>query len=183
MEKMNIDPRSINKIFISHVHGDHLGGLQGFLEVNHNVTVYIPASFPDYVREMISKQSAEFIDFSEPGKISDFLYSTGELYGPPKEQSLVINSKKGLIIMTGCSHPGIENIVKKFKEMFPLKKIYLAVGGFHRPPETAVKGLRTLGVEKVAPSHCTGDQVIELFRKEYGDDFLEYGVGAIIHVK
>ena len=100
-----------------------------------------------------------------------------------KRVTLVINSKKGLIIMTGCSHPGIENIVKKFKEMFPLKKIYLAVGGFHRPPETAVKGLRTLGVEKVAPSHCTGDQVIELFRKEYGDDFLEYGVGAIIHIK
>jgi len=183
MEKMNIDPQSIDKVFISHVHADHVGGLKGFLEKNHEVTVFIPSSFPNSIRNMITKQGAEFINVSGPQKISDFAFSTGELFGPPKEQSLVINSKKGLIIINGCSHPGIINIVKKAKEMFPERKVYLAMGGFHHPPMAVVKGFRELGVEKAAPSHCTGDPVREAFRKEYKEDFIEYGVGKIVEIK
>jgi len=183
MEKMNIDPQSIDKVIISHIHADHVGGLEGFLEKNNNVTVFIPSSFPNSIRNMITSQGAEFVDVSSPQKVSDFVFSTGELYGPPKEQSLVINSKKGLIAMTGCAHPGIINIVKKTKEMFPKLKVYLAIGGFHHPPVAVVKELRELGVEKVAPSHCTGDQVIEVFRKEYKEDFIDYGVGKIIEIK
>jgi len=40
-----------------------------------------------------------------------------------------------------------------------------------------------LQVEKVAPSHCTGDLVREAFRKEYKENFIEYGVGKIIEIK
>lgn len=183
MEKMNIEPHSIDKVIISHIHTDHAGGLKGFLGKNNNVTVFIPSSFPDSIRNMITSQGAKFVDVSGVQKISDFIFSTGELQGPPKEQSLVINSKKGLIVMTGCGHPGIINIVKKTKEMFPKLKVYLVMGGFHHPPIAVVKGLRELGVEKVAPSHCTGDQVIEVFRKEYKEDFIKYGVGKIIESK
>ena len=183
MAKMHIAPQSIDKVIISHVHADHAGGLKGFLEKNNNVTVFIPSSFPDSIRHMINSQGAKFVDVSGPQKISDFTFSTGELYGPPKEQSLVINSKKGLIVMTGCGHPGIISIVKRAKEMFPKGKVYLTVGGFHHPPVEVVKGLRELGVEKVAPSHCTGDHVIQAFRREYNEDFIEYGVGKIIEVK
>lgn len=82
MEKMNITPKSISKIVISHIHWDHVGGLEGFLEKNSNVSVFIPASFPDSIREMISSHGAKFVDVSGPMKISDFIYSTGELYGP-----------------------------------------------------------------------------------------------------
>lgn len=183
MEKMNIDPQSIDKVIISHIHADHVGGLKGFLDKNNSVTVFIPSSFPNSIRNMITSQKAEFVNISGPQKISDFAFSTGELYGPPKEQSLVINSKKGLIVMAGCGHPGITNIVKKTKEMFPKLKVYLAIGGFHHPPIAVVQELRELGVEKVAPCHCTGDQVIELFRKEYKENFIRYGVGKIIEIK
>ena len=183
MEKMNIDPQSIDKVIISHIHADHVGGLKGFLDKNNNVTVFIPSSFPNSIRNMITSQKAEFVNISGPQKISDFAFSTGELYGPPKEQSLVINSKKGLIVIAGCGHPGITNIVKKTKKMFPKLKVYLVMGGFHHPPIAVVQELRELGVEKVAPSHCTGDQVIELFRKEYKENFIGYGVGKIIEIK
>ena len=183
MEKMNIDPQSIDKVIISHIHADHVGGLKGFLDKNNNVTVFIPSSFPNSIRNMITSQKAEFVNISGPQKISDFAFSTGELYGPPKEQSLVINSKKGLIVIAGCGHPGITNIVKKTKKMFPKLKVYLVMGGFHHPPIAVVQELRELGVEKVAPCHCTGDQVIELFRKEYKENFIGYGVGKIIEIK
>ena len=183
MKKLGIDPKSIDKVVISHIHGDHLGGLEGFLKENNKVTVFIPSSFPNSIRNMIKSYGVDFVDISEPTKISDFIFSTGELYGPPKEQSLVINSKKGLIVITGCAHPGIVNIVKKAKEMFPEKNIYLVLGGFHHPPKKVVYELKKLKVEKVAPSHCSGDLIIEAFKKEYKENFIKSGVGRIIEIE
>ncbi len=183
MEKLNIKPSSIKKVVISHIHADHIGGLEGFLEKNNNVTVFVPKSFPQSVKNMIVQKGAELIEVSIPRKISDFIYTTGELLGPPVEQSLIIDSKKGLIVITGCAHPGIVNIVKKAKELMKKDKVYLVVGGFHYPPISCVKEFRKLKVEKVAPSHCTGDLVREAFRKEYKENFIEYGVGRIIEIK
>jgi len=182
MEKLGINPASIKKVVVSHIHGDHVGGLEGFLERNSNVTVFIPSSFPQSIKNMITQKGAKLVEISAPGKISDFVYTTGELYGPPKEQSLIIDSKKGLVIITGCAHPGIVNIVKKAKELMKKDKLYLVLGGFHHPPISCVKEFKELGVEKVAPSHCTGDLVREAFKREYEEDFIEYGVGKIIEI-
>ncbi|MFO8235848.1 MAG: hypothetical protein R6U04_10645 [Bacteroidales bacterium] len=84
--------------------------------------------------------------------------------------------------MTGCAHPGIAGIVKRAKEMMKEDKVYLVVGGFHRPPISVVKKFREIGVEKVAPSHCTGNPVRNAFAKEYKKDFIEYGVGKEITI-
>jgi len=183
MEKLGIKPSSIKKVVISHVHGDHLGGLKGFLEKNSKVTVFIPNSFPPSVKEMITGKGAKFVEISEARKISDLVYTVGVLYGPPEEQSLVIDSGKGLVVITGCAHPGIVNIVRKAKELLNRDEVFLALGGFHRPPLSCVKKFRELRVEKVAPSHCSGDSVREAFKKEYGEDFIEYGAGKIIEIK
>jgi len=182
MKKLGIDLGSIDKVVISHIHGDHVGGLEGFLKENSKVLVFIPSSFPDSKREMIKSYGADFVDVSKSQEISNYVWSTGELYGPPKEQSLVINSKKGLIVITGCAHPGIVNVVKKAKEMFPQKNVYLVLGGFHHPPTRAVGELKKLEVEKVAPSHCSGDKIRELFKKEYKENFIENGVGKITKI-
>jgi len=183
MENLGINPASIKKVVISHIHGDHVGGLEGFLEKNNNVTVFIPSSFPKSVRNMIIQKGAKFVEVSAPRKISDFVYTTGELYGCPEEQSLIIDSKKGLVVITGCAHPGIVNIVRKAKKLMKKDKVYLVLGGFHHPPISCIKEFKELGVEKVAPSHCTGDLVRETFRKEYKEDFIEYGVGKIIEIR
>ncbi len=189
MARLGINPASIKKVVISHIHSDHLGGLEGFLEKNSNVTVFIPSSFPKSIKDMITSKGAKFVCVDKPREISDSVYTTGELYGPPEEQSLIINSKKGLIIITGCAHPGIVNIVKKAKEMFHEENIYLVLGGFHLfgASDSELKGIisdfRRLEVEKVAPSHCSGDRCRELFKEEYKEDFIEYGVGKIIKAK
>ena len=180
MKKLGIEPASIKKVVISHIHGDHIGGLEGFLEKNNDVTVFIPKSFPQSVKNMIVRKGAKFIEISALRKISDFIYTTGQLFGPPEEQSLIINSGKGLVIITGCAHPGIVNIVKQAKKLMKKDKVYLVVGGFHHPSISCVKEFRKLQVEKVAPSHCTGDLVREAFKKEYKENFIEYGVGKII---
>ncbi len=183
MEKLGIDPASIKKVVISHIHGDHVGGLGGFLEKNSDVTVFIPSSFPQSIKNMIVQEGAKYVEISAPKKISEFVYTTGELYGPPEEQSLIIDSKKGLVVITGCAHPGIVNVVKKAKELMKRDRVYLVLGGFHHPSVSCVKEFRKLQVEKVAPSHCTGDPVREAFRKEYGENFIEYGVGKTIGIE
>ncbi len=181
LETAGVKPEEIDIIVLSHVHGDHVGGLLGFLEENPNVKVYIPSSFPSSFKNDITSTGAEIIEISNSAKIANGVYSTGELGTWIKEQSLVINSNKGLIVITGCAHPGIVNIIKKAKELFD-KNIYLVMGGFHHPPLSIVKEFKELGVEKVAPGHCTGDPVIEAFVEKYGDDFIESGVGKVTKV-
>jgi len=182
MEKLGINPLSVKKVVISHIHSDHVGGLEGFLERNSNVTVFIPSSFPQSVKSMIIQKGARLVEVSAPREISDFIYTTGELYAFPPEQSLIIDSRKGLVIITGCAHPGIVNIVKRVKELMKRDKVHLVLGGFHHPPISCVKEFKELGVERVAPSHCTGDSVRESFMKEYEENFIEYGVGKVIEI-
>ncbi len=181
LETAKIKPEEIDIIVLSHIHGDHTGGLLGFLEENSNVQVYVPCSFPSSFKKEINSTGAEIIEISNPAKIINGVYSTGELGTSIKEQSLIINSDKGLIIITGCAHPGIAHIVKTSKELLD-KKAYLVMGGFHHPPISVVKEFRELEVEKVAPSHCTGDQAINAFAEEYKDNFIKSGVGKIIKV-
>ena len=58
MEKMNISPENIDTVVISHIHGDHVGGLTGFLERNGNVKIYIPACFPRAFRDIGAQKVA-----------------------------------------------------------------------------------------------------------------------------
>ena len=187
LETANIKPEDIDIILLSHIHGDHVGGLLGFLEKNSNLKVYVPSSFPYSFKNQITSIGAELIDVSNPAKIIEGVYSTGELGTWIKEQSLVIDSDKGLIIITGCAHPGIVNIVRKAKGMFD-KNVYLVLGGFHLSAvsdsevRNIIKSFRELEVEKTAPSHCTGERARELFKQEYKNDFIESGVGKEIRI-
>ena len=104
-----------------------------------------------------------------------------------KEQSLIVDSPKGLIIVTGCSHQGIVNIIKKTVEELD-KPIYLVFGGFHllRHSEEEIKGIisefHKLGVEKCGPTHCTGETAIAMFKADYGENFMSIGTGKTIVV-
>lgn len=188
MEKLGVDPAIVDKVIISHVHFDHVGGLSGFLDENSDVTVYLPKSLPKKIKDDVKNHRAELVEVTNPMKIYKGVYSTGELYGPPKEQSLVINTEKGLVVITGCGHPGVVNIVKKAKEMFPDENVYLILGGFHLTGASdfqlreIIKDLRRLDVQKAAPCHCSGDRCRELFKEEYGEDYIEAGIGKELEI-
>ena len=141
------------------------------------------------MREKIKSYGAKYIDVLNPTKISKEVYSTGELGILIKEQSLIINTNKGLVVITGCAHPGIVNIVKKAKEIFPGEQVYLVMGGFHLSGtsdfelKNIIKDFKKLEVQKAAPCHCSGDRCRELFKEKYQDNFIENGVGKIINIK
>jgi 7,8-dihydropterin-6-yl-methyl-4-(beta-D-ribofuranosyl)aminobenzene 5'-phosphate synthase len=188
IKSMNINPEEINFIVISHAHGDHSGGLCGFISKNRGITVYIPGSFPKPWKDAIKAYGAKLWNISNPTRISGPVYTTGEMGEGIKEQSLVIDTNRGLVIITGCAHPGILNITAKVREIITKKEIYLCMGGFHLSGcsdfelHGIVNSFRKIGVMKVAPSHCSGDRCRRLFAEEYGTDFIESGVGRIIEI-
>ena len=187
MEKLEIDPESIDVVVLSHIHADHMGGLWDLLEKNNKISVYLPGSFSTSFKDRASKITRVVISVDKPIKICEGVWSTGQLGTWIKEQSLIINTEKGLVVVTGCAHPGIVNIVEKAKDMFE-NKVYLVLGGFHlisyneNQVREIIRQLKDLGVQKVGPSHCTGGGPIELFRQAWGEDFVNLGCGAKIKI-
>ncbi|MGC9059504.1 MAG: MBL fold metallo-hydrolase [Candidatus Aenigmatarchaeota archaeon] len=188
MENLGINPKDIKLIFLSHNHWDHIGGLMDFLNKNPNVVIYLLSSFPEEIKNSIKNKNAKFIEIKKPIYICEKVGTTGQLGTFIKEESLVIETKKGLVIITGCAHPKIVHIIKFVKDYFK-KDIYLAIGGFHlkgfsdNELKKIIQQFRKLGVKKVGPCHCSGERCRELFKDEYQKDYIEIGVGKIINVE
>ena len=100
-----------------------------------------------------------------------------------KELSLAVNTPDGLVLVVGCSHPGIEKIVEAAATINP--KILLVAGGFHlvvAPDEAIARIVTTLKdtyrVENIAPGHCTGEPTFAALKQAFGDRYIYAGVGT-----
>lgn len=100
-----------------------------------------------------------------------------------EELNLTLKTSKGLVVITGCAHRGIVNIVSEAKRLFG-KRIHLVLGGFHlvnAPIEKIqwVAGrLNELGIEHLAPCHCTGEEAIRYFKSSFRDKIADCHVGT-----
>ncbi len=189
MRRLDIDPVAIDTLAFSHIHGDHTDGLWALLGTGAHPPVYIPPSFPDDFKNRVS-ESSELIEVTPGMEIADGIFTTGEMNaGSLVEQALVIHTDSGLVVITGCAHPGIVSIVEQAKALFDDSPVHLVIGGFHLGGMSAssiqaiLDDLRELGVERVSPTHCTGEQAIEMFAEEYGDDYVEGGAGRVFVVE
>jgi 7,8-dihydropterin-6-yl-methyl-4-(beta-D-ribofuranosyl)aminobenzene 5'-phosphate synthase len=180
MEKLDISPESIDLIVLSHPHGDHTGGLPAILRKNRGVKLYLGCSFPESFKVWAKEEGADVIEIYDEKEIDRDFYTTGEL--GHIEQSVVLKTERGLIVITGCAHPGIVSILEKVKREFE-EKIHLVLGGFHLGSVDVSKEFRRLGVERVAPCHCTGDRAMALLKNAYRNDFIRNGVGRMIEVQ
>ncbi len=186
MEKLGLDPQRIEAVVLSHEHGDHTGGLQALVDTGIRPPVYAPAAFPSGLKAQIRAET-ELIEVTGALEILPGILSTGELRGPVIEQALVVGTQEGMVVVTGCAHPGIVEIVEQAKAIME-GEVALVVGGFHlgNASQNKVKRImanfRQLGVRQVCPTHCTGESAIGMFADEYGDDYVEGGVGRVILV-
>jgi 7,8-dihydropterin-6-yl-methyl-4-(beta-D-ribofuranosyl)aminobenzene 5'-phosphate synthase len=189
MQQLSIDPEEIDVVFLSHIDDDHTGGLSGFLEKNNDVTIYLPQSFPPEFKQGITSAGAKVEEIGAAKEILPGVFTTGELFSEPKEQALVLNTTQGMVVITGCTHPGIMQTIVRAKEVIPGHEgISLAIGGFHLVwssiPEikTFIDCLRRQEARRAAPCHCSGDQARQLFKENYGNDYIEAGVGIKIEL-
>ena len=128
MLQLAIDSKEIDVVVLSHIHGDHVGGLNGFLQVNINVTVYLPAPFPPGFKESLKRTGIKTVEVNDSARICKGVYSTGVLGSMIKEQALMISTDRGLIVITGCAHPGIVHILQTAKKIIR-NEFLLVMGG------------------------------------------------------
>ena len=163
MEKLSIDPVSIDEVFISHAHYDHMGGLSDFLEMNSQVKVYIPDSCP------APSTAKEVIRIGQSRQIHENVFSTGELRGI--EQSLAVKTDRGIAVIAGCSHPGVRTILKAAAQF---GKVYALVGGLHGFHEFEFLS----DLEIVCACHCT--RHIAEIKSLYPEKYISGGAGKVI---
>jgi len=162
MTLLGIDPMGVNEVFISHSHWDHTGGLADFLKINP-CNVYVPLSC------LSPPGASSVIHVDEAMQIHENVFSTGEL--GDFEQSLVVKTSQGLVVVAGCSHPSVASILESAS---PLGKVTALMGGLH--------GFNDFGLiqnlDWICPAHCTQYQAE--IKALYPEKFLEGGVGRVI---
>jgi len=192
-DRLETDTDFLEAVVISHDHWDHTGGLEEVLRRRPGLDVYICPNFGKELKQKIISLKGRLKENSDLFKVAKDIYVTGEMTGTYKqkdiaEQSLVLDTVKGLTIITGCAHPDILEIVEKVRENFSDKKIFAVLGGFHlthEPPrkiKAIVQRFLELGIKKVGPTHCSGTDAENVFRKAYQDDCFTLRVGEKVEV-
>jgi len=171
MQQLGIQKEDIEIIALSHEHGDHTGGLSAVL--HPGVAVYLPCSFSRRLKKNVAKKAARVVEVSDPKEIIPGVHTTGELGLGIKEQSLVLDTEEGMVVLTGCAHPGLENILEAATVF---GKLYGVIGGFH-----GFDKLESLqGLELIIPCHCTvrKKEILSM----YPEKTVRCGAGEVIEL-
>jgi 7,8-dihydropterin-6-yl-methyl-4-(beta-D-ribofuranosyl)aminobenzene 5'-phosphate synthase len=161
------------------------------------------ASLPDYMRYYDGKPP-QIMRFGTPWPSADFVLIDGVAEAAPgisviatvsqtpgtlelRELSLAIETPKGLILVVGCSHPGIERIVEA--ATVSNKHVYAIVGGLHlvtTPDSEIARIVTTLHdkwkVDRVALGHCTGEPAFAAFQRAFGAHYNYAGLGSVVEL-
>jgi len=223
------DPLSIQKIFLSHGHHDHTGGLAAILELLGEVDVL---AHPDifsvryniskkdgketrryaglkFVRSYLETLGGRFILEKDFREVTREMFLTGEVprktsyeRGDPRlfaesggkripdpfgdDQSLVIESSRGLVLLLGCAHSGLINTLDYVIAKTGKGKVYAIIGGTHldfassSQVEETIRALRSYQVERIGVSHCTGLKAAARLLAEFGEKFFFGQVGEAL---
>jgi len=180
---------TIKNVVISHNHWNHRSGLWELLKLKKDLKIFGCSDFFEEFKDKLSP--ANFIEITNFNQISKDIYSTGPfktLYkaDPVLEQSLIAKTKKGISIISACSHMSIIELVNRAKFLFAGEKINFIIGGLHlidtdnRLIEYMVKEVKNMGVLNVAAGHCSGYEATKLFKELYGKNFIEIKAGMVL---
>ena len=180
MEKMGLDPLTVDIIALSHGHNDHAGGLVHFpkrCKLIAHPLAFVPKfyqgqSVGSFLTETEIRSRFDFEPQTGVSEISPHLFWLGEIprhypfesgrleNDPLKDDTaMAYVRKKDIILLTGCSHSGICNITRYAKELFQ-KDVSVILGGLHllddeEKAELCAQTLKELGVREIYPCHST----------------------------
>jgi 7,8-dihydropterin-6-yl-methyl-4-(beta-D-ribofuranosyl)aminobenzene 5'-phosphate synthase len=201
VKRMGVDCSRIERVFVSHLHNDHTGGLFDILAKCSKPALCMPVSYPrqkgESFGDQTDKEYAALLDclrpfvsaltqYRQPAHWGDSFYTTGVIDTLSYEQAMILPTPKGLIVITGCAHPGIVEIVKQAKKAMN-QDVYFVLGGFHLLPtdSTEVRAiareLRPL-TKYIGPCHCTGETAERIFKDIFKEDYIEVHAGSKLKI-
>jgi len=187
MAAAGISPEEIDMVVLSHIHGDHTGGLDDIVALNPGVTVYAPPCFPESFGNDVRRRGAEFVEAAPGQRLAEHVLTTGQVDGPVGEQALVLEAAGGLVVITGCAHPGVDRMVAAAKQRCG-GGVGLVFGGFHLGGasrariEEIARSLQAMGVQRAGPCHCSGDSARQVFAELFGEGYLDVHVGSRLQI-
>ncbi|MCK9467132.1 MAG: MBL fold metallo-hydrolase [Candidatus Absconditabacterales bacterium] len=179
-KELNLNPEKLDGIIISHDHYDHVHALPKFIEKYKTKKIYVPKDFK-------SLENKNIIKVDNYWEIEKGFFLTGSMDGGnAKEQSAILDfGKKGIMIIVGCSHPGIINIVENAIKITGNKKIMGIIGGLHLVESSyeeimnIVEYLKKIDISFIIPGHCTGNDAVNILRKELPEKIKTSLMGSI----
>lgn len=156
---------------LSHWHYDHYGGFPLIASLNPGLRLYAP---PGGRIEGLS-----VFEVISPGEIAEGIWTSGALEG--FEHAVGVETPSGLVVIVGCSHPGVDRLTNAILEVSGHEKAHLVIGGFHYPSRRTLDRLAEIA-EFIAPAHCSGDEAKAYVRRRYPEKFVEVRTGTIIEV-
>ncbi|QOR35533.1 MBL fold metallo-hydrolase [Clostridium sp. 'deep sea'] len=199
-EKIGFSVDEVDTIILSHAHYDHSNGLS-YLEnktiITHpnsleptyrkrdNGYIGIPLTKKELLNKYKVKLTTEPLEISTnmfylgqiprlnefEGRVTHFLTAEGEEDFVLSDSAIVIKGEKSNVLITGCSHSGILNIIDYAKKITGVNKFRAILGGFHLLTvdgitKETVDRLRNEEIEELYPMHCTKDDVIAYMQNE-----------------
>jgi 7,8-dihydropterin-6-yl-methyl-4-(beta-D-ribofuranosyl)aminobenzene 5'-phosphate synthase len=215
MRYLGFEPRTIDKIFISHGHYDHTGGLyditkeagkkieiiahENIFEKKYKVTTRLRKKYIGipYSKKKYIENGAEFIFGRDSIRISENIYSLGEIERTVKfekpelnmikkkngiymndslidDTGIIIETLRGNVLITGCAHRGIINMIKQAQRLSGKDSFFAIIGGLHlfnkdkKYMDKVISELRKISIDRIIPSHCTGYNGYFEIKKEFG---------------
>ena len=231
MDRLQLEPKDLEALVLSHGHFDHTGGLAGLatrlgrsglpvmahrnaFTKRRSVTPGGPTlPLPPPSRSALEGAGFQVVDSDDPSLLfEDVLLLTGEVPRvsfepgmPPShealgaegwahdphvvdDQAMVVNvAGKGLVVMTGCGHAGIVNIVTRARQITGVDRVFAIIGGFHLPgafyqPHIAptVAALAAFQPSVIVPAHCTGYGAVHALAAAMPAAFVQNAVGTTL---
>jgi 7,8-dihydropterin-6-yl-methyl-4-(beta-D-ribofuranosyl)aminobenzene 5'-phosphate synthase len=182
---LGVDLERTDAVVLSHDHCDHTGGLSA---VFHNgLSLWVPKSFARRF-SFPTRRGIAVRAVGGPVEIAPGIRSLGQLGRRIPEQSLLVETVDGPVLITGCAHPGILQIVERAASVAGVPP-HLLIGGLHLlhlPPERlapVAAGLLDLGVDRIAACHCTGGPATRILRDAFGGRSLDAAAGTRISLR
>ncbi|MBN1550941.1 MBL fold metallo-hydrolase [bacterium] len=183
MEIMHKHRVTLDSVVISHNHWDHVGGWHYVRSHLSPHILYLPFEPNAELKNETESHGVVIKYHQNPVKICDHVYLSGTIGDDPPEQSLILNTQNGLVIITGCAHPGILTIIDRIKTLFT-SEIRLIIGGFHLKSchEEELRAIATQmkirGVLACGPTHCSGDLTRNIFHDQFKNNYFSLGTGV-----